>query len=81
MEQLSDLQKLSDDAWYIENFSDVVQPVATRKANSRGLHDLFGNAWEWKASGRDDRCTKTPEINCRNIHWRHKKKEHGANDF
>ena len=41
--------KLSEHAWYIENSGDVVQPVATRKANTWGLHDLFGNVWEWTA--------------------------------
>ena len=43
------IDKLPDYAWYIENSGDVVQPVATRKANTWGLHDLFGNVWEWTA--------------------------------
>lgn len=38
---------LTDHAWYIENSGDEIQPVATRQANAWGLHDLFGNAWEW----------------------------------
>ena len=40
---------LPDYAWHIENSGDMVQPVATRKANTWGLHDLFGNVWEWTA--------------------------------
>jgi formylglycine-generating enzyme required for sulfatase activity len=34
-------------AWYINNSTDRIQPVATRAANPRGLHDMFGNVWEW----------------------------------
>jgi sulfatase modifying factor 1 len=41
------VESLVNHAWYIENSADVIQPVATRKANAWGLHDLFGNVWEW----------------------------------
>ena len=34
-------------AWYINNSTDRIQPVATRAANPWGLHDMFGNVWEW----------------------------------
>ncbi len=41
------VETLGEHAWYIRNSGDEIQPVATRKANARGLHDLFGNVWEW----------------------------------
>lgn len=41
------IDELTDYAWFIESSGDVSHPVATRKANAFGLHDMFGNAWEW----------------------------------
>ena len=41
------MEELERHAWYIDNSSDRVQAVATRATSAWGLHDMFGNAWEW----------------------------------
>lgn len=37
---------VDDVAWHDQN-SAHTQPVATKGANSYGLHDMLGNVWEW----------------------------------
>ncbi|MEU0602890.1 formylglycine-generating enzyme family protein [Streptomyces sp. NPDC006393] len=44
-----DPQDLTAYAWFSENSKGALHPVATRRANSYGMHDLFGNVWEWCA--------------------------------
>ena len=39
--------ELSQFAWYSENASGIMHPVATRAPNRLGLFDLHGLAWEW----------------------------------
>jgi sulfatase modifying factor 1 len=34
-------------SWYRENAGRKTHPVATKKPNAWGLHDVQGNAWEW----------------------------------
>ena len=33
--------------WYSANSGGSTHPVAQKKANGYGLHDMSGNVWEW----------------------------------
>ena len=44
-----DKAALLERAWYHDNAADHARPVATRKPNGYGLHDMIGNLWEWCA--------------------------------
>ena len=39
--------KFEDYSWYEENSNNQTHTVGTKKANYYGLHDMYGNVWEW----------------------------------
>ena len=38
---------IDDVAWYDGNSGDKTHEVATKAANTNGIHDMSGNVWEW----------------------------------
>jgi hypothetical protein len=36
-----------DFAWFSANSGDVLHPIGSKNPNSRGIHDMSGNVWEW----------------------------------
>jgi formylglycine-generating enzyme required for sulfatase activity len=47
--------ELPDVAWFSENSGGVLRPVGSRRPNSAGLYDLYGNVWEWCQDSFDPR--------------------------
>jgi formylglycine-generating enzyme required for sulfatase activity len=46
--------ELEDMAWFDKNSGGKTHPVAGKKANSFGLHDLYGNVFEWCLDYKDE---------------------------
>ncbi len=45
-----DPRDLEHHAWYLANSSGGTQPVGQLRPNPLGIHDLYGNVWEWTRS-------------------------------
>jgi formylglycine-generating enzyme required for sulfatase activity len=72
----NDPKQLKDYAWFGENSVDPDFPdkpkgcthkVGTRKANPFGLHDLYGNVWEWTLDQYDEKTYERRAKNPLNI--------------
>lgn len=62
----NDRQPLPEHAWYYFNAEGRTLPVGRKRPNPYGLHEVYGNVWEWVLDAYDaDYYAQSPEVDPR----------------
>jgi formylglycine-generating enzyme required for sulfatase activity len=56
----SDVSKLDNFAWHVENSEGQIHRLGTKNANAFGLYDVYGNASEWTSDCWNDSYNGAP---------------------
>jgi len=56
----NDESLLKEYAWYSDNSNKITHNVGTKKPNSWGLYDMYGNVWEWTLDRYSENYNETP---------------------
>lgn len=54
----NDESQLGDYAWFDANSGGRAHPVGTKRPNMWGMHDMYGNVWEWTRSWHQERVSR-----------------------
>lgn len=61
-----DREQLPNYAWYSANAAEGTMPVGRKRSNPHGLHDMYGNVWEWVFDAYDpDYYANSPSVDPR----------------
>ena len=52
---------IADHAWFDDNSDETTHAVGQKKSNPHGLHDLYGNVWEWTEDCWNESYAGAPE--------------------